>query len=314
VSARAPFRRGRFETLPERPGRPHPYFDSEAHAVAVDSRPFGRVRIHYRAYGAGPPLLLVHGLMTSSYSWRYVLDGLGRRFRLYVPDLVGAGRSDKPTDRAYGAPALATFIGELQQALGLRGCAAVGNSLGGYLCMRRALDDPGAFARLANIHSPAFPEPRLRALGALLRLPPLRALVAWLARRDPERWAHRNVHYFDESLKSREEARAYGEPLSTPDGARAFARWLAEALAPRDLADFARSLARRRDAGQPFPVPLLLLYARQDPMVPPSTGARLHALVPSARFEWLADSSHFAHVDSPDRVVPLLLDFLGAAP
>ena len=81
------------------------------------SAAFGRLRIHYKAYGSGPPLLLVHGLMTSSYSWRYLLDELGGRFRLVVPDLPGCGRSAKPVDRPYQPAALATWIGEFQAGL-----------------------------------------------------------------------------------------------------------------------------------------------------------------------------------------------------
>jgi hypothetical protein len=41
--------------------------------------------------------------------------------------------------------------------------------------------------------------------------------------------AHRNVHYYDESLKSLEEAREYGEPLATASGAESFIRYLADA-------------------------------------------------------------------------------------
>jgi len=50
--------------------------------------------------------------MTSSYSWRYLLAPLGARFTVYAPDLVGAGRSDKP-DRSYHPDAVATFVGAL---------------------------------------------------------------------------------------------------------------------------------------------------------------------------------------------------------
>jgi pimeloyl-ACP methyl ester carboxylesterase len=305
---RAPFRRGRFEELPERPRISHPYFEAAAEDVVVESAPFGTVRIHVVTYGPddGPPLLLVHGLMTSSYSWRYVLGPLGDRFRLVVPDLPGCGQSEPLPGRPHSGAALAAFLGELQERLDIAGCPAVGNSLGGYLCMRRALDEPGSFARLAVIHAPAFPEPRLRALRVATRVPGAKRLLARLARRDPERWAHRNVHYHDESLKSLEEAREYGTPLSTPEGSAAFARYMADALDPRELAAFVAELERR---GR-FPVPLLLLYAREDPMVPPKIGPRLHALVPDAEFHWLEDSSHFAHVDSPDRTVALVTDFL----
>ena len=300
-----------FDALPERPRLPHAYFDAPARTLEMRSRPFGAFRAHYRELGDGPPLLLVHGLMTTGYSYRYVLEALAARYRVIVPDLPGCGRSDKP-DLRYGAPALAAWLGEFADALEVRGCLAVGNSLGGYLCMRAALEDPALFSRLVSIHAPVTPAARLVALHAGLALPGAARAAMWLMRRDPLRWAHRNVHYHDESLKSLEEAREYGAPLGTPEGARAFFRYLEDALAPGDFRAFvARLRAEHQAPGRPFPVPLMLVYAREDPMVPPAHGHALAALLPDARFEWLEASSHFAHVDSPTRVLPLLHDFLG---
>ena len=136
------------------------------------------------------------------------------------------------------------------------------------------------------------------------------AVLRRVVRHDPYRWAHRNVHYYDETLKSREEAREYGEPLASAAGARSFTSWLRDALDLRDLRAFARELERRRDAGTPFEVPLQLIYAREDPTVSPDNGGRLRELLPDVEFHWLEHSSHFAQVDSPERITELLLAFL----
>jgi len=308
-----PFRRGRFEELPSEPTRAHGLARAEAKRVRVESQPFGSIEVHYLEHGSGPPLLLVHGLMTSSYSWRYVIERLGKSFRLLIPDLPGAGRSDKP-DRPYTARALATAIGEIQRALGVRGCAAIGNSLGGYLCMKLALEDAGAFERLVNVHSPGVPDYRIVALHAALAAPGLRSFLAWWIRREPLRWVHKNVHYYDESLKSLEEAHEYGDPLATREGSRAFVRYLAEAVAPGEMRELLRALEQRRDAGQGFPVPLQLVYADRDPMVPPRVGDVLRGLLPTAPFVKLAETSHFAHVDSPERLCDAVVPFLKAPP
>ena len=278
--------------------------------MTVASSAFGNIGIHVRELGDGPPLLLVHGLMTTSYSWRYVIEPLAKTRRVVAFDLPGCGRSDKPAGARYFAPALATFLVELVGALGLRGCDVVGNSMGGYLCVRAALADGGAFARLVDIHSPGVPDWRYRVLGGALAMPGMRAALSWWVRRAPQRWAHKNVHYFDESLKSIEEAAEYGDPLAGADGAGAFVSYLGDAFRPRDIAAFVAELARRREANEPFPVPLLLLYSRKDPLVPPRVGEALHALVPSARLEWIEDTSHFMHVDTPDAVLRALAGFL----
>lgn len=301
-----PFVRGRFEALPERPRRPHAYFETPSETLEMDSAPFGRIAVHLRILGSGPPLLLVHGLMTSSYSWRYVLPALAERFTVYAPDLPGAGRSGKPRERPHTAPAFARWIVELIEALGIRGERVVGNSLGGYLAMRAALLDPGAIGRLVNIHSPGVPMARLSALHAALSIPGAgRGLARWI-RRAPERWAHANVHYYDESLKSLEEAREYGAPLADPEGVACFVRYLAECLDPAEMRAFLREAPR-------LAVPLMLIYSRQDPMVPPWVGERLHAALPAHEMVWLEDTSHFAHVDTPDEILAPMFRFLAGA-
>ena len=307
-----PFEQGRFEDLPPRPRVAHPYVDAETRDIVVDSRPFGRIRVHVVTYGAPdkPPLLLLHGLMTTSYSWRYMLDRLGDRHRLVIPDLPGCGRSEPVPDRTCSAAALATFVGELQRALGIEGCQAVGNSLGGYVCLLCVLDDPASFERLSVLHAPTHATPRTIGLHAAIRIPGIAQILGRVVRHDPLRWAHKNVHYYDETLKSLEEAREYGEPLASAAGAGSFLRYLRDSLNPREQRDLEKRLKHLRDADEPFPVPLQIAYASEDPTVPPKTGRKLHELLPAAEYHCLDRTSHFIQVDSPDRLAALLTTFL----
>ena len=307
-----PFEQGRFEDLPERPRVPHPYYDAETHDVVVDSQPFGRARIHVVTYGAPdkPPLLLVHGLMTTSYSWRYMLEPLADRHRLVIPDLPGCGRSEPVPERRCTAAALAAFIGEFQRALDIEGCQTVGNSLGGYVCLLRALQDSASFERLSVLHPPTHATPRTIGLHAGMRVPGIPQILSRLVRRDPLRWAHGNIHYYDESLKSLEEAREYGEPLASAAGAGSFLRYLRDSLGPREQHALSDELKLRRDAREPFPMALQIVYASEDPTVPPKTGRSLHALIPQAEYHCLDRTSHFMQVDSPDRLAALLTTFL----
>lgn len=305
--ASAPFHRGRFEDLPERPRVPHPYFETRAERVPVTTPVLGTLSAHVRVHGSGPPLLLVHGLMTSSYSWRYVLEPLGQHFTVYAPDLPGAGQSEPAP--AYAPQACADWIGALQLALGIRGCRVVGNSMGGYLCMRLALSDPEAMGRLLNVHSPGVPEARLAALRVALAIPGARAALRWRVQRDVLRWAHANVHYFDESLKSLEEAHAYGDPLATEGGFAAFLGYLGQTMSLGPIQEFHATLRERRARSQPFPVPLVHLYAPSDPMVPSRFGPIL-AEATGAPLVWIEDASHFMHVDAVERFLPPALEFL----
>jgi pimeloyl-ACP methyl ester carboxylesterase len=300
-----PFERMRFEELPEVPRIPHAFAATRGVDLKMKSRPFGELSVHYREHGAGEPLLLVHGLMTTSYSWRYVYEPLGTQWRVIAPDLPGAGRSDKP-HATYSAAALAEWLGEFQRELGIVGCRAIGNSLGGYLCLHQVMRDPGAYASLIDIHSPAAPELRYHALHAGLSLFGTTSLLRALVGKDGRRWTHRNVHYYDETLKSLEEAEEYAAPLRTREGVDAFARHLRETLAPAGFAELTRALRAK-----PFPIPLLLLYATSDPMVSPKNAGYLASLVPSAKLEMIEHTSHFMHVDTPEVVVGRARDFFG---
>lgn len=310
----APFRQIPYDALPDAPRLPHRWGDVRAHRGVVTTEAMGPVDTAWFTYGdpQRPPLLLVHGLMTHAYTWRYALDVLAAHFHLVMPDLVGAGATAKPR-RSYHPDHVADWLGAFVDHAGIRGAPCVGNSLGGYLCLRLALRDPGAMGRLCDLHSPAVPLARLWALYAAMRLPGAEGLLGWLVGRDPERWCHRNTHYYDETLKSKEEARTWASALRSEGGVGGFAAYLRDTLDPRALRTFARTLAERRDRGEAFPVPLQLVYARTDPMVPPSVGAALAALVPSATVTWLERGSHFAHVDAVDAFAAAALPFLTAS-
>ncbi len=302
-----PFRQARFRDLPARPARAHHFFQLPAMNLPMDSARYGRIRIRYRTTGTGPPLLLVHGLMTTSYSWRYVITELAEHFRVVAVDLPGCGGSEAPLDTTFRSAEIGEWLGEFQGALGIEGCAVVGNSLGGLPVMHRALDATDSFRKVVVLHSPLLPEVKHRALAAALAVPGIASGLAAYIRRQPYRWAHHRTHYFDETVKSLEEAGEYGSALASRAGSRAFVRHLRDGLDPDDLAALGRRLA---DLGS-FPVPLLAVYGTApDPIVSPRVADTLTERLPSARMVRIDRTSHFVQVDRPDAVVDTLVEFL----
>ncbi|HTL34648.1 MAG TPA: alpha/beta hydrolase [Kofleriaceae bacterium] len=307
-----PFRPVPFEQVPDKPVVPHRWAEATRRDITIRTDELGEVRVAVREYGPkdASPLLLVHGMGTASYSWRYMLEPLGAvgGFRLVMPDMPGAGDSGHP-DVYLGPDAMANALIAIVDALALRGAPAIANSMGGYLAMRAVLRDPTLFSRLVNEHSPGVPTFKMHALRWAMRLLPSWSIVNWLIRRNPERWIHKNVHYYDESIKSREEHAEFARPLHTREGRRTYYRQLRDTLDTKHMATFVRDLR-----GAPFPIPLLLVYAPADPIVPPSVGDRLRELVPAASFTKLKAGSHFAHVDAPSHFVDAVLPFLSGEP
>lgn len=310
-----PFSQGRFEDLPELPRLPHGYAATEGLTITVAAAGFPEHALHVRKHGSGPPLLLVHGLMTSSYSWRYVMGSLGRHHTCYALDLPGAGASQAPLTPRYSPQNLARVLMAAQRALGIEGCACIGNSMGGYICMVALLEHgPAAFSRLVQVHAPAIPGGRYLALKMAMAAPGSAALFRALVRKDPERWCFKNVHYHDETLKSLEEARTYAAPLKTEAGLEAFRKYLTQTMDASGLGRFRNTLRQRLAANTPWPVPMLLLYAAYDPLVPAETGPALKALIPDSELLVLQGVSHFMHVDGPEQFLPPVLRFLKAPP
>ena len=80
-----------------------PGYPWEPHYVEVDDGDCGRLRFHYLDEGSadGEVVLLMHGEPTWSYLYRKMIPVLaGKGLRCIAPDLVGFGRSDKPTERS----------------------------------------------------------------------------------------------------------------------------------------------------------------------------------------------------------------------
>ena len=310
----------RLRMLPARGPWEHPYYAIEDAFLNVSFKDAlgqdHRVCVRHKVTGDGPPIVLVHGLMTSSYSWRYVLAPLGRRYRVYAPDLVGAGLSDKPLDLYYSVENVARFLVAYVRTIAKKPVYLVGNSLGGLYSLRALMEDGPAIARrFVLMHAPGYPLVRTRLLSSIFHAPALgrgvAELVARTARRFPEAFVAKNVHYARSDMMSQEECAEYGRLFETLDGARVFAKILEESLDPVEHATIIAELKRRTAAGRapPLPCPVKILYAKKDVMVPPAFGPRFHEDIPGSELVWIDDASHFLHVDAPERTVHEITSF-----
>lgn len=295
----------RYTTLPEKPPRPHPFMELPRHFEQVNVP--GRekpVQLSYVSEGHGPPLLLVHGLMTSAYSWRYVIEPLSKVYTVIAVDLPGAGLSDAPTDLAQTPQQLGEVLEAFSKQLNLSKVYVVGNSMGGYITLWWYLAHPERFERLMVMHSPGFPETRLYAMHLILQTPGAPSLLERLSR-NHEQWALDNAHYYDESNRSREETREYSRWVAFDDRRECFRRALLETMDPYTMEQLPAQAAAHHE-GMP---PLKLLWARQDPLVSPAFGPRYQQLFPEAELVWVDKTSHFIQVDRPDLTVREILKF-----
>jgi pimeloyl-ACP methyl ester carboxylesterase len=100
---------------------------------------FDGARMRYLRAGSGPPLILLHGLMGYSFSWRFAMPSLAPFRTCYAPDMLGAGFSDRPKiDHSMRATALRVV--EFAENLGLESFDLLGTSRGGAVAMCAAAE------------------------------------------------------------------------------------------------------------------------------------------------------------------------------
>jgi pimeloyl-ACP methyl ester carboxylesterase len=114
----------------ERAGRPNQELERWC---TVDGHTF-----RYLVTGSGPPIILLHGLLGFSFSWRRNLEALSQCGTLFAIDALGAGYSDHPHLLESGLEAQAERILGLMDALGIESAAVAGNSHGGGVAMMMA--------------------------------------------------------------------------------------------------------------------------------------------------------------------------------
>src|ERR1700733_4456924 len=95
-------------------------------------------RMRYLRAGSGPPLVLLHGLLGYSFSWRFALPVLAQKAMVYALDMPGAGLSDRPPNANGSLCAHAERLLRFLDAMGIASCDLLGTSHGGAVAMMTA--------------------------------------------------------------------------------------------------------------------------------------------------------------------------------
>ena len=122
--------------------------------LRVHNVPVGKLRISTLTMGAGPDMLLLHGLGATKSSFFDTAAALSRRYTVHAVDLPGFGGSSKPATAPYGAPYAAKAVIGTMDALGIGRAHLVGNSMGGRVAIEVGLERPDRVGGIALL-SPA---------------------------------------------------------------------------------------------------------------------------------------------------------------
>ncbi len=267
---------------------------SGVHSRYVQAGPY---RLHYLEAGSGPPLLLVHGLASSAtQDWGRLVGPLGHRFHVFAPDLPGFGDSERPPAADYSIPMMVEAVRSFMAAVGLGRARVAGLSMGGWIACRLAGSRPEMVERLVAVDAAGM-RPDGPPIPAEVLLPRdedgVRRLIATVRHRAP----------VPPSFVARDIlARRLREEWIVRRALRSMAAgrdWLNGTLGRADM-------------------PVLVVWGRQDALIPVAYAEPLAAEFPRAELKVLDGCGHVPIADCPEafdrEVVPFLAAGTPAAP
>ncbi len=251
------------------------------------------VRIAWDAVGAGPPLLLIHGLGYARWGWEPVVGPLSERFRVLSFDNRGIGESDVPPG-PYSAAELAADTVAVLDAAEVERAHVVGTSLGGMIAQELALSFPERIEKLVlACTTPGGPD----AAPMPERTVSLIAEAATLAPEVVLRRFVENALAIDAPEELVE--RIFRLRLEHPPDP---AGWQAQAAAGATFDVFDR-LGELR-------APTLILHGTEDGVVDVRNASLLAERIPDARVELFEGGGHLFFWERPARFVRAVEEFL----
>ena len=273
------------------------------HQTRIDGRIVNYVDI---GQGSEPPAVFIHGLGGCWQNWLENLPRVAQERRCIALDLPGFGGSEMPA-QAISISGYADTVVELSRSLGIEEpVAVIGNSMGGFIGAELGINHGGFAERIALVSAagisstnmkrrPVLTAARISAAvtniviarrESLVRRPGLRHVILAYVVRHPSRIAPDLAYQFMSGA-----------------GSPGFLAAL-EALASYDFRDRLPDVA----------APTLLVWGREDNLVPVKDADEFERLIPGARKVILEDTGHVPMLERPQTFNDLLVEFLDARP
>lgn len=262
----------------------------------------------YRSYGTGGTrVVLVHGLAARSETWTDLVPLFpAGRYTVYLLDLLGSGESAKPRRADYSLRGHSARLLAFLKREGLEKVTLVGHSLGGAVVLLASILAmlEGDSARLSAMVVMAGP-------GYVQRLPLMAevfqkrwAAALFIALYAPDLWIKVGLKmaYLDHRLVDREHIARYAPCYRGREAKRALVE-TCRSLVPVDQEEIT---ARYRE----LRLPVLLLWGRQDRIVPLSQGSRLQAAIDGATLSIIEECGHNPQEEKPAETFAIIDGFI----
>jgi pimeloyl-ACP methyl ester carboxylesterase len=274
-------------------------------ARAATSDPCSKTILHCKSYGSGDPIIALHGLGGTLYSWHKLEDKFPNH-QLILLDLKGAGDSPKPHDKHYSIRDQTDLILKLIHDNDLKNLTLMGNSYGGavalFLAIELCKEKPLRLASLILIDSGGSDQD-LPSHLTILRTP----LVGWLVLHllSPRAQVRRVLRdsYYDRKKITGDQIDAYAKGIASPGGRYALLQTARQAI-PKDIKEIMKQY-------KTISVPTLIIWGLNDRIIPLKTGKMLHREICGSTLELINNCGHVPQEEQPEETMRYITQFFG---
>lgn len=258
------------------------------------------------------PVLLLHGFGTSIGHWRHNLEVIGEHHTVYALDMLGFGASRKASAH-YNIELWVAQVYEFWQTFIQQPMVLVGNSIGSLVCLAAAAAHPEMVKGIAMINLPdlslreeAMPSwlrPIVFTIEGLVASPVVLKSLFHVVRRPAivRKWA--GLAYASPAAVTAELVEILTGPAQDRGAAATFSA-LFKAMTSSKFGPRVKAILPTLN------IPILLLWGRQDRMIPPQLARQFAELNPNLELVELENAGHCPHDECPDQVNEILLNWL----
>ncbi|MCF8278583.1 MAG: alpha/beta hydrolase [Flavobacteriales bacterium] len=260
----------------------------------------GKVRYEFEGDENGEVVVLIHGLIGHLHMWDHQFKFLvDRGYRVLRFDLYGRGFSER-LKGDHGSELYMAQVSDLIEFLGIKDkFHLIGLSMGGAISTRFASHHPDKVKSIFLVDCYGIPTPNDPGIRVVQPKGIGEALIGTLGGPILKRAPMRGV--FDKK-KHAGFAKWFTAPMAIRGSKRALLSTLRNFMLENHVPHYERL--------NHLDIPKLILWGKEDAILPFAYGKRIHALVPNARFEVFEDCGHIPQYEEPEKFNQMALQFL----